>query len=67
MKTELCSSFLWLITVYYVIQGVITASVQVKVIEQNIHMVPLYCTNDAVRVVSTVFKRLNRWKKSCIL
>lgn len=59
MKTDLCSSFLWLITVYYVVQGVIT-DVQVKVIEQNIHMVLLYCTNDAVHVVSTVFKRLNR-------
>ena len=58
MKTDLCSSFLWLITVYYVVQGVITV-VQVKVIEQNI-MVLLYCTNDAVHVVSTVFKHLNR-------
>lgn len=59
MKTDLCSSFLWLITVYYVVQGVITG-VQVKVIEQNIHMVLLHCTNDAFHVVSTVCKCLNR-------
>ena len=38
MKTDLCSSFLRLITVYYFVQGVITG-VQVKVIKQNIHAV----------------------------
>ena len=47
METDLCSSFLWLITVYYVVQGVITG-VKVKVIELNIHAVHvlLYCIND---------------------
>lgn len=49
MKMDLCSSVLWLITVYYdfVVQDVITG-VQVKVIEQNIHAVHvlLYCIND---------------------
>lgn len=38
MKTDLCSSFLQLITVYYFVQGVITG-VQVKVIKQNVHAV----------------------------
>ena len=47
MKTDLCRSFLWLIAVYYVVQGVIIG-VQVKVIKQNIHAlhVLLYCIND---------------------
>lgn len=47
MKTDLYSSFLWLITVYYFVQGVITG-VQVKVIKQNIDVVHvlLHCIND---------------------